>query len=491
MLAHLLAQHVVCGEHVDGPETLPDAVHLQQGTLQPAPERAPAHRRARPVYVLDQLLQAQVAPRRRVEDHPRARIVRTEGHHLLRRTAATQGSEVLDQGPCCAGERRAPIDPVSFEPGDPEVPLQSLLPRGGLERPARGGAHGGPHLRQPLGRGPLGDDDLTRRPPLQLGGELLLRDLGARELSCRSLDDGYSGQAVPDDERGQVVGLPCQENIVLYDRARRQNAGDLTGELFGFGRVLPLLGDGDGVTLSEEGGQMLLQGVSWNPGQRDAALACRLAARQPDRERLRDPLGILLEGLEERPDLVQENRLRRKLRLQLRVTSKHKAILRPEPRFVSPESHADPGSQDGYHRPNDESKVEQATEHQPSGPQLTAEPEREVEESSRSQGEHHGEEVERGEVPRREKDAECNGYGALEHHCARNVAEGKGVLAFPYPEGGVELLRLFGRQGRQYQSCGGVLDRVNEEVCAPNNDAEARERLEADGKERRLVPARQ
>ena len=115
---------------------------------------------------------------------------------------------------------------------------------------------------------------------------------------------------------------------------------------------------------------MLLQGVPWNTGQRDAALAGRLAARQPDRERLRDPLGVLLEGLEERPDLVQEDRLRRKLRLQLRVTSKHGAILRPEPRFVSPESYTDPGSQNGDQRANDESKIEQATEHQPSGPQL-------------------------------------------------------------------------------------------------------------------------
>src|SRR5687767_1851492 len=103
------------------------------------------------------------------------------------------------------------------------------------------------------------------------------------------------------------------------------------------------------------------------------------------------------------------------------------------PASSAPKSHADPGSQDGYHRANDESKIEQTTEHQPSGPQLTGEPEREVDEPSRSQGEHHGEKVERGEVPRREKDAESNGYGALEHHRARNVAEGKGVLAFPYP----------------------------------------------------------
>src|SRR5215207_8770333 len=350
MLTHILAQHVVSREHVDGPETLPDAVHLKQGPLQPAPERAPAHRRAGTVYGLDQLVQSQVAPRRRVEDHPRARVVRTEGHHLLGRTATTQGSEVLDQSPCSAGERRVPIDPVSFEPGDPEVSLQRLLPRGGLERPARGGAHGGAHLRQSLGRGSLRDDDLARRPPLQLGGELLLRDLGARELPCRSLDDGYTSSAVPDDERGQVVGLPCGEDVVLYYGARRQNTRDLTGELLGFRRVLPLLGDGDGVTLPEEGGKMLLEGVSWDPGQRDAALAGRLAASQPDRERLRDPLRVLLEGLEERPDLVQEDRLRRKLRLQLRVTSKHVAILRPESHFVSPELHADPGSQDGYHR---------------------------------------------------------------------------------------------------------------------------------------------
>src|ERR671913_509407 len=71
--------------------TLPDAVHLKQGPLQPAPERAPAHRRAGPVYGLDQVGQAEVAPRSRVEDHPRTRIVRTEGHHLLRRGAAPRG----------------------------------------------------------------------------------------------------------------------------------------------------------------------------------------------------------------------------------------------------------------------------------------------------------------------------------------------------------------------------------------------------------------
>src|SRR5215203_4000748 len=213
--------------------------------------------------------------------------------------------------------------------------------------------------------------------------------------------------------------------------------------------------------------------VPWNTGQRNTALAGRLAARQPDRERLRDPLGVLLEGLEERPDLVQEDRLRRKLRLQLRVTSKHGAILRPEPRFVSPESYADPGSQNGYHRANHESKIERATEHQPSGPHLPGEPEREVDEPSRSQGEHHGEEVERGEVPRREEDAESNGHDALEHHCARDVAEGQGVLALPRREGGGGLRGRRGGQGRQYKGCetggksqasGGVLGRGNEEL---------------------------
>ena len=248
---------------------------------------------------------------------------RSEARYWIRAPAA----------PASAG---LPVEPVSLEAGDPEVPLQRLLSRGGLERPARGRADGGTHLRQSLGRGPLGDDHLARRPPLQLGGELLLRDLGARELSRRSLDDGYASQAVPDDERGQVVGLPGGEDVVLYDGAWRENSGDLTRELLGFRRVLPLLGDGDRVTLSEQCRQMLLQGVAWHPGQRDAALAGRLAARQPDRERLRDPLRVLLEGLEERPDLVEEDRLRRKLRLQLRVTSKHGAILRPVPRSVSP-----------------------------------------------------------------------------------------------------------------------------------------------------------
>src|SRR5687768_2139884 len=126
MLAHIFAQHVVSGEHIDGPETLLDAAYFQQRTLQPAPERAPAHRRAGPVYGLDQVVQTKVAPRSRVEDHSRTGVVRAEGHHLLGRVSATQRGEVLDQGPSSAGERRVPVDPVPLETGDPEVPLQRL-----------------------------------------------------------------------------------------------------------------------------------------------------------------------------------------------------------------------------------------------------------------------------------------------------------------------------------------------------------------------------
>src|SRR5215213_3554535 len=246
---------------------------------------------------------------------------------------------------------------------------------------------------------------------------------------------------------------------------------------------------------------MLRQGVSWDPGQGDAALAGRLAARQPDRERLRDPLRVLLEGLEERSDLVEEDRLRRKLRLQLRVTSKHVAILRPEPRFVSPEIVRQAwGSQDGYHRADDESDIEQAAEHQPPGPQSPRSPEREVDEPSRSQGEHHGKEVKQREVPRGEQDAESNGHGALEHHRAGNVAEGQGILAVPHPEDGVELFGQLGRQwredegyqaGGQPKARGGMLDRVDEEVRARDDDPEARERLEDDGEERRVLASRQ
>ena len=71
---------------------------------------------------------------------------------------------------------------------------------------------------------------------------------------------GAPGEAPlrPLGPRGQVVGLPSGEDVVLDDGAWCQNAGDFARELLGFRRVLPLLGDSDGVTLSEEGGQMLL-----------------------------------------------------------------------------------------------------------------------------------------------------------------------------------------------------------------------------------------
>src|SRR5215210_261988 len=175
----------------------------------------------------------------------------------------------------------------------------------------------------------------------------------------------------------------------------------------------------------------------------------------------------------------------------------------PNPASSAPKSYAsavDPGSQNGYHRADDEGGVEQTAEHQAAGPQLSGEPEREIDEPSRSQGEHHGEEVERREVPRRKKDTESDGYGALEDHRAGNVTEGQGVLAVSHPEDGVELLGELGRQGRQYQgyqaggqaqTLGGVLDRVDEEVRASDDDAQARERLEDDGEERRGLAARQ
>ena len=86
---------------------------------------------------------------------------------------------------------------------------------------------------------------------------------------------------------------------------------DLARELLGFGRVRPLLGDRDRVTFPEQHRQMLLDGVSRHAGQRDAALAGSLAARKPDGERLRNGLRVVLEGLEERPHLVEEDGARR------------------------------------------------------------------------------------------------------------------------------------------------------------------------------------
>ena len=207
MLAHLLPQHVVPGERADRFEALPDASRLQQRPLQPTPEGAGAHRGAGAVHRLDQVVEAEVAPRRGVENHPRARVIGPEGDHLLRRVAAAQGGEVLDQSPRGPSQRGPPIQPVPLEPRDPEVPLERLLPRRRLERPARRRAHGGPHLRQFLRRGPLGNHDLPRRPPLQLGRQLLLGDLGTRKLPRRSLHDRYASHAVPDHERGEIIRM--------------------------------------------------------------------------------------------------------------------------------------------------------------------------------------------------------------------------------------------------------------------------------------------
>ena len=132
-----------------------------------------------------------------IEDHSQAGIVGAEGNHLLRRVAAAQRGEVMDQSPRGPRQRGPPIQPVPLEPRDAEMTLQRLLPSRRLERPARRRADGRPHLRQLLRRGPLRNHDLTRRPPLQLGRQLLLGDLGAGKFPGRSLDNRYACQRHP------------------------------------------------------------------------------------------------------------------------------------------------------------------------------------------------------------------------------------------------------------------------------------------------------
>src|ERR671921_518973 len=97
---------------VAGLEALPDTVWLQQGPPQPAPQGATAHGGAASVYRLDQLVQAEVAPRSCVQDHPGAGVVGTEGDDLLWRVAAAQRGEVLDQSPGRPCERGMPVQPV-------------------------------------------------------------------------------------------------------------------------------------------------------------------------------------------------------------------------------------------------------------------------------------------------------------------------------------------------------------------------------------------
>src|SRR3712207_6709368 len=99
----------------------------------------------------------------------------------------------------------------------------------------------------------------------------------------------------------------------------------------------PLLGHRDRVPLPEENRHVLLQRMPRHPGERDATFARGLAASQPDRELPRNGLRVLLERLEEGPDLVEEDGPRWKLCLQFGVASQHGIILRRKPTSVSPE----------------------------------------------------------------------------------------------------------------------------------------------------------
>ena len=122
--------------------------------------------------------------------------------------------------------------------------------------------------------------------------------------------------------------------------ARMGTLGYLARELLWFGRVLALLGDGDGVSFAQQRREVLLERVSGDAGKGDstAIVPRRFPARQADGEGLRDLFRVLLERLEERADLVEEYGLRRELGFQFSVTSEHEAILRRRFPFVSPET---------------------------------------------------------------------------------------------------------------------------------------------------------
>ena len=204
---------------------------------------------------------------------------------------AREGAEAVQRGDpearleaALAGQR------IELALGQRRQPLAELAP----QRPQRVG------LEQPLGQ-----QELARLDPGELGGERAVLDRRGQELAGRDVEPGERQGLLAAGERGEEIVAARLEQAVLGQRAGRDQADDrapderLAAAPAGLGRVLGLLADRDLEALPDQALEVALGAVHRHAAHRDVVALMAAALGERDVERRRCRLRVLEEQLVE------------------------------------------------------------------------------------------------------------------------------------------------------------------------------------------------
>ncbi len=244
------------------------------------------------------------------------------------------------------GERRAFADLRALHVGDAGGGRGQLQPREGAER--LGGRHREIVGEPPLGGRPVehvarkrrdrrqrakvgrklgvavervGDDDLARLEPGDLGRKGGAVAFGEAEFAGRDVDPGEREQArfgrgARARDCREVIVAPCIEQAVLGERAGGDQAHDvaphhaLSPALPRLGRVLQLLAHGDAVAERDQPVQVLVGALDRHATHRDIAAEMLAALGEHDAERARGNLRVVEEQFVEVAHPVEQEVLR-------------------------------------------------------------------------------------------------------------------------------------------------------------------------------------
>ena len=163
------------------------------------------------------------------------------------------------------------------------------------------------------GLGRVEADDLLRQPRRGV----LSGELGDGELAGADVDPGQPPALAEPVHRRQVAILPGGEEGRVGNRAGADDAGDRPLDQPAAGRG-HLLGDGDGVSRRQQSPQIVVERVMGDARHRRASGAAEGARGQGDARVPRQDRGVLVEGLVEVAEAVEEDRAGM-LRLQVEV----------------------------------------------------------------------------------------------------------------------------------------------------------------------------
>ncbi len=250
-----------------------DGRHLGQRVAQPLGQQPGARGGHRPVQLAEQgpLLPAALQGPLDLQVGPGGLV---DEQHALggqpRDPVDVAGRRPLGLGEVAERRRRGrkaephPRHAEAVERRDAEVAPEPLLAplELGVVAQDEGRAGGRRHRLDPVGRGGAREEQLAGPGPAQLVDEARLRvDLAAAELAGGGLQQRQAAAALAEGDGGQADGLARLDGLVVEDRPRGDDPGDVALHQRALAGLLDLVADGDLEPLGQQPRHVAARGV--------------------------------------------------------------------------------------------------------------------------------------------------------------------------------------------------------------------------------------